>query len=525
MLAYDTLSPLVEGYPGRQSYRPGEELTLHCSARVRSFSAEIARIGAHREVVCRKTGIAGREQAVPDNAYAKGCGWQATFGLAIPAEWRSGFYEVALIADGAEGREAVGHAFFVLRAAEPGRDADAVLVIGTNTYNAYNKWGGACLYTGVARVSFQRPIEAGYLTRPIDPDGFDGRAANITPEPDSDHARLQRYLLEHRVPVWTTSAGWHNWERRFVRWAEGTGLRFDYAINSDLHFRRDILGPYRLLLSVGHDEYWSWGMRDAVDAHLGRGGNLAIFSGNTVYWQVRYEDGGETMVCHKYAAREADPVMGTDRQRELTGIWSDPLIGRPENLTTGLSFCRGGYVRFGSCVPRSSGAYTVHQPAHWAFEGTGLRYGDALGLGSHIVGYEVDGCELAFRDGAPCPTGVDGTPDDMDVLATAPAHLISNGPYGNETVEALSFDSTAPGDLEFTATTLFGEATPETVARLARGHAVMGCFRHPGGGTVFNAGTADWAYGLDSDPLVQRVTRNVISRLGQRPATMQRGRQ
>jgi hypothetical protein len=255
-------------------------------------------------------------------------------------------------------------------------------------------------------------------------------------------------------------------------------------------------------------------MRDAVDAHLGRGGNFAIFSGNAVYWQVRYEDEGRTMVCHKYAARETDPVMGTDRQRELSGIWSDPLVGRPENRLTGLSFCRGGYVRFGKCVPRSTGAYTIHQPKHWAFEGTGLRYGDPLGLGSYIVAYEVDGCELAMRDGVPYPTGAEGTPKDMAVLATAPAHLISNGPEGNETVVPMSFDPTGMGDLEFTVKTLLGAVTPEGIARFTNGHAVMGTFRHPGGGTVFNAGTADWAYGLDRDPIVQRVTENVMTRLG-----------
>ncbi len=61
---------------------------------------------------------------------------------------------------------------------------------------------------------------------------------------------------------------------------------------------------------------------------------------------------------------------------------------------------------------------------------------------------------------------------------------------------------------------LFGEATPETIARLTNGHAVIGTFRHPGGGTVFNTGSADWAYGLDRDRNVQQVTRNVMTRLG-----------
>ncbi len=43
-------------------------------------------------------------------------------------------------------------------------------------------------------------------------------------------------------------------------------------------------------LSVGHDEYWSWGMRDALDAFTDAGGNAAILSGNTCFWQVRFDD-------------------------------------------------------------------------------------------------------------------------------------------------------------------------------------------------------------------------------------------
>jgi hypothetical protein len=196
----------------------------------------------------------------------------------------------------------------------------------------------------------------------------------------------------------------------------------------------------------------------------------------------------------------------------LTSIWSDPLIGRPENLTTGLSFCRGGYVRFGRAVPRSTGAYTVWRPDHWAFAGTDLRYGDPLGLGAHIVAYEVDGCELELADGLPAPTGSDGTPKDMAVLASAPARLISSAPGDNERIAPLSFDPDAIGDLQYTATILAGDASPANVARFAHGHAVMGTFRR-GKGTVFNTGTTDWAYGLDRDPIVQAVTRNVLTHL------------
>ena len=68
-----------------------------------------------------------------------------------------------------------------------------------------------------------------------------------------------------------------------------------------------------------------------------------------------------------------------------------------------------------------------------------------------------------------------------------------------------------PGDLEFVAATLFGDASPENVARLTNGHAVMAVFTR-GEGTVFNAGSANWCYGLGADPLVEQITRNVVDR-------------
>ena len=106
-------------------------------------------------------------------------------------------------------------------------------------------------------------------------------------------------------------------------------------------------------------------------------------------------------------------------------MWSAPAIGRPESLTTGLSFTRGGYARVGEATPRSSGGYSVHRPEHPFFAGTDLRYGDVLGGADRIVAYEVDGCELTMVDGLPVPTYADGTPAGFEVLGTAPAHLLS----------------------------------------------------------------------------------------------------
>ena len=212
----------------------------------------------------------------------------------------------------------------------------------------------------------------------------------------------------------------------------------------------------------------------------------------------------------------SDPVVGTPDERRMTGLWSDPMIDRPENHLTGVSFTRGGYVRFGYGVPRGSGGYTVWRPDHWVFEGTSLRYGDQLGADHVVVGYEADGCALTLENNLPLPTGEDGTPRDMVILATSPAHLWSGLAATPEMPPRQRPSETMPADIEYVAMRLFGDWSPANVAKLAAGNAVMGVFTRPGGGTTFTCGCTDWARGLDPDPNpdVARITANVLDRLG-----------
>ena len=93
--AGDEARPLyVEGYAGRVSYAPGNELTLHVSSSAATFSVEIARLGAKVESVWTNTAVPGRELPVPENASSHGCRWPVAVTLKIPSDWRSGYYHV-----------------------------------------------------------------------------------------------------------------------------------------------------------------------------------------------------------------------------------------------------------------------------------------------------------------------------------------------------------------------------------------------------------------------------------------------
>ncbi len=504
----------VTGYCWPQSAEVGEDVGLHlsCSGGY-PVAIEVARIGQHRTVVFAETGVEVDDHALPADAATKGCDWPVTRRLVVDQAWSSGYYEVTLTIE-VDGRPRTEHAFFVVRPPVGRPTARTLLVLSTNTWHAYNDTGGTNLYSGASQVALRRPMARGYLHKPP---GAGRRVTSLHP-PDPHIAAHVGYLRLNHLSPWAGSAGWPDWELPFVEWAEREGYAVDVATNADLEDHPGLLEHYPLLLSVGHDEYWSGPMRDTVEAFIGRGGHVAFFSGNTAFWQVRMEqrfDGaGPATVMVGYKGRfRHDPVYETDRMGELTSMWSDHLLGRPENEMTGVSFSRGGYHRIGRRVTQGLGGYTVHRADHWIFDGTGLDYGDVLGREAVIVGYECDGCDFTYRDGLPHPTHRDGTPEGFTILGTAPA-----APF-TRTTAARPPKPHELSEAEFIAWRLYDSREPEAVTRVLHGHAVLGTYTSAAGGTVITSGSTDWAHGLAGrDVQVEQITRNILDRLSAEPA-------
>lgn len=449
--AADPVPLFIEGYAGQRSVAQGEEIPIHVSTTAAKFEIEVTRLGAKREVMWKKADMPGAAHPVPEDASANGCRWPESVRVPVGADWKSGYYEVALHAADAGGkwthrgaRTASSSAWFIVRQAKPGSTSKILLQLCSNTYNAYNNWGGFSVYAynslsknQGSRVSFERPGP-------------------------SQFAR---------------------WELPFVVWAEQNGYPLEFAANDDLEFRPEMLANYKLVLSVGHDEYWSTPMRDHLEAWIAKGGNVAFFSGNTCCWQVRSEAEGRAFSCFKQNYH-LDPVFQTRDFKTLGTAWSHHLLKRPENELTGVGFLWGGYMRSHGQFMDGDASYIVHRPDHWIYEGTGLKRGDRFGAKDTIVGYECDGCELEWRDGLPFATHKDGTPKSFEVLGTCPVRW-------------------HPDDVEWYEKWEIGRT----------GAACLGLYTN--NGTVFTAATTDWSHGLQgNDAHVVRITKNVLERLG-----------
>ena len=310
------------------------------------------------------------------------------------------------------------------------RSASILVQASVNTWEAYNPWGGKSLYPfsstdgkAAVKVSFLRP--------------FDHRAGNTSP-------------LSHEIQL--------------VRFLEREGYDVAYQTDADTHADPASLSRPQVVIVNGHAEYWTREMRSAYDAARDAGQDLIFAGADVGFWQVRYEDGGATLVGYKsHSDPIADPELETIASRNLTpphpecelvGVQYTPV---PDGPTAELD---------------DDGDYTVvADPATtpW-FAGTGLVLGQHL---PGLVGYEWD---------SPVPGC---GPPGLRQLFYAP---------GAQPASAVTYDTPAGGRVL------------------------------SWGSMFFKFGLDD--YGSDSEPLtqLQAFMRNVLDDLSRKPAAIARVR-
>ena len=316
---------------------------------------EFHRIGPHLEQVpVWSETISVAQQELLATAASVGAGWYPVTTIDT-TNWRPGVYHADFV-HGTTGRRDSAILQVIVRSKATARDI--LLKLGTNTYQAYNDWGGHSLYTRGdvpstrgAMVAFDRP------TKPLFLD-FD------------------LYL---------------------VRWIEALAeehhISVDYASNYDTHRDRNLVDGPHLIVGSSHDEYWTKEEYDAYENRIHRlGRNTIFFGANTGYWQVRYFDlncppGGEDrarqMLCWKTTR---DPILERATQLDKALLTTNRFRDfgrRPETMLTGSAY-QSWFPNEDSSLQFSYYVTSTDSPF---FAGTGLRAGDSIG---NVVGYEWD---------------------------------------------------------------------------------------------------------------------------------------
>ncbi|HET8910464.1 MAG TPA: choice-of-anchor D domain-containing protein [Ktedonobacteraceae bacterium] len=438
--AADSAPATLSGFGSKISVNHGESLDLYVTTTAPSFTIDIFRTGYYQGLGARLItslgSFPGLHQAIPNPDPVTGMvsctGWTKTTTLTIPSTWVTGIYLAKLTSS-------TGFSSFILFVVrDDGGNEDVMFQTSVTTSQAYNTWGGTSLYNNdltnkslypyphATKVSFDRPFNPG----------------------DSNGAGHYFFF-----------------EYYFVYWMESQGYNVAYTTNIDTDARPAELLKHKAFLSVGHDEYWSMGMRNAVQSAISAGVNVAFFSANTAYWQIRLEANSagvadRVQVGYKDFATASsapgpDPQYGVNNSI-VTSNWRDPFVNQPENGLLGVMYEQQEDKDY---------AYVVANASNWIYAGTGFKDGTSI---PGIVGYEYD---KVFNNGA--------TPPNLTVLSSSPVHGYNGG-----------FNS-------------FSNSTLYTA---------------PSGARVFASGTIQWSLGLASiqgntytNAGIQQTTANILN--------------
>ena len=329
----------IDGYADQQSVLPGQSFRLYVSTTAKSFRVDAFRFGwysGHQaRLVWTSARVPGQLQTAVEIApgtHMVTAPWRPSMTI-TSTNWPASYL---LRLDASSGAER-----YVPITVRSASTAGAVVILDDNTtWQAYNTWGGYSLYQGPDGL----PSDRGYAVsfdRPYDGDG------------------AVRFLA---------------FDEAATALAEHTGVPLAYETDVDIDQHPGILAGARAVISLGHDEYYSQAMRNALLTARNAGTNLAFLGANAIYRHIRFAAGDRVIICYKVAT--LDPLYGKD-DAETTQQWRDPPDPRPESVITGV---------FYECNPVSA-PWVVYDPSNWIFAGTGAYRGESF---PGMVGPEYD---------------------------------------------------------------------------------------------------------------------------------------
>ena len=369
----------ISGYVVPASVNVGAKVGFAVSTTSPTYGIDVYRIGWYGgrggRLVYSEQGLPGRDQGtwIPQTFGVRNCRtcvydsatglleprWTVTRSVMVPSSWPSGDYVVRLATPNGDN----AYAHLVVR--DDRRSSRILAVLPTNTYQAYNDWGGKSIYPS---NSVGPPT--------VENGPFAGAATEVS---------LQRPYS------FAVFGGAIHEDFETVSFLEQGGYDVTYATSVDLDRDPRLLDRHRIVIAVGHDEYWSHDMRDRAEAARDTGTNLIFLGGNDIFWQVRYRAGTDgddraVMICYRSAA--IDPVAQTN-PAQATVRWADPPVSRPASTLTGTVYR--------DPILRSPTAWVVAATAPaWLLRGTSLTTGRSI---SALVGYEC----YAFEPTLPVP--------------------------------------------------------------------------------------------------------------------------
>jgi len=441
----------ISGFASLAYAQPGQKVTLYVSTTGRTFRAQAFRMGYYQgkgaRLIWTSVTVPGKDQPacpVTPGINMVACdNWSPSLTFDITPAFVQGDYLIKLTGPGNR------QSYVPLTIWDPASTATYVIKNDVFTWQAWNFYGGYDYYQGLGNCP---------------PDVY----------PVCNRARVVSYDRPYAAE--DGSGNFLALEYPLVKWAEQHGLDVTYATDLTVQEHPGYLLKHKVLLSLGHDECWSLGERQAAVKAYDTGVNIVFFAASPILRHVRTQASplGPDRELVDYRDSAADPLDGRGNPLQVTGNeWSNPPSSWPEYSFVGDTYA--GFLEPGLYV-----GFRVADASAWVFAGTGLRDGEVI---PGVVASDVDKFDRAY-----------GQPADDQIFGHSqiPAGL------GQTSIGAFFSDMTYYTDASSGAGVL-DTGTNNWIPALDDR---SGC--HPGG--------------ICEDAMVQRITGNILRLFGQGPA-------
>jgi hypothetical protein len=435
----------IAGFANATYAAAGQTLRLYVTTSAATFHAVAFRMGWYQGKGARQIWtspeIAGRVQPpcpLTSGVNMVNCdNWSPSVSMPITSAFVQGDYLIKLAGSGGQ------QSYIPLTIWDPHSTATYLFVSRSLTEEGWNTYGGYSYYQGSgpctlgqtgsyppcnrARVvSFDRPYNGG-----------DGA---------SD-------FLPNEYPL--------------LRYMEQRGLDVAYVTDITLDAYPSTILRHKTLLSLAHDETWTYNERQGAQIAFQHGVNLVFFGAAAVLRHSRLEPSPIGPDRHEvnYRDETEDPLIRSGNRMQVTGnTWSAPPANWSETSFVGEAY--SGYLNTGSSAP-----FVVSEANSWIYKDTGLRNGSQL---SGVIASDIDHLDAS-------------SPTNIEVFGHSPVPLSmafsSQGGWGGNTYSDMTYYTD----------------------------------RSSGAG-VWDSGTVNWINALDTSPQVGTITGNLLWLFGQGPA-------
>ena len=419
------------------------------------------------------------------------CNWAMTHEFVLPADSRPGLH-CARADFELDGLARVYYLTFLVRKPATASKAPLLVLCSSSTWTAYNS------------TPFMKNLEANqrWFASTAGGVNVDGRAPAYSCY--MNHRGGQpAYQFGLRMP-WPVAGphvlysepnmGYSHLMRgeRFTHvWLEENGYDYDLCFDLDLHRDPGLLNGYQSVLINGHSEYWSTDSYRGLDDYLRQGGTAIVFSGNTMFWRVSFNEAGTIMECRKLDNRIGGMTHANvgelyhSQDGKRGSLMRECGMAAWHNI--GLE-CDG----WGGITPPEFGVYHTEAADHFLFLGpepVGLKPEETFGHAPdggvpRAIGHEWDVRLSRLK------SYTKQTPANFS-WAEEPGGIVTLARGVRTQTHALDY---------FTEPTTAADGTV----------AEMIYWERPQGGRVFHGGAIAVGWALSADPKLQKLVRNVL---------------